>query len=209
MLGRPAPSATTYYRNRQFMFIPPDTPPYRTEADRKALTYTTAPLEADTRILGHPIVHLWVSSTADDGDLYFYLEDVAPDGQAILVTDYQHRIGFATLRSNDEVIPDNPGIDVKPDLPWHGFRKADYDPHVLANGKVAEVVTSLYPTGWMFRKGHSIRLTIAAADWPAFELHPALAPTNRPDALGNVIPTFTFHRGAAQASYLELPMVSR
>ena len=206
-IGRPAPVADTYFRNRAFMFIPPQTPPYRTEADAKALTYTTAPLETDVRILGHPLVHLVASSTADDGDFFFYLEDVAPDGQAILVTEYQHRAGFSRLRDNDELIPGRPGIDVEPELPWHGFARADYDPRVFAGGKTAEVVTALYPTGWMFRKGHSIRLSITAADWPTFELHPALSPTNRPGDPRNVTPTITLHRGTGSGSYVELPIV--
>jgi putative CocE/NonD family hydrolase len=206
-IGRPEPVAKTYYRNRAIMFIPPETAPYRTEADAKALTYTTAPLAADTRILGHPVVHVSASSTAPDGDFFFYLEDVAPDGQAILVSEYQHRAGFARLRSNDEMIPGSTGIDIKPDLPWHGFAGADYDPNVFAGGKVVEIVTALYPTGWMFKKGHSIRLSIAAADWPTFELHPALSPSNRPDDSRNVVPTISLHRGGAGASYLELPVV--
>jgi hypothetical protein len=207
-IGRPAPVGQTYYRNRAFMFLPPETPPYRTEADRKALTYTTTPLAADTRVLGHPIVRLWASSTAPDGDFFLYLEDVAPDGEAILVSEYQHRAGFARLRDNDEMIPGRPGIDIEPELPWHGFAAADYDPNVFAGGKVVEIVAALYPTGWLFRKGHSIRLSIAAADWPTFELHPALSPSNRPNDSGNLVPMVTIHRGTPTASSLELPVVA-
>jgi predicted acyl esterase len=206
-IGRPAPVGQTYYRNRAFMFIPPETPPYRTEADAKALTYTTAPLAADTRVLGHPVVRLWASSTAPDGDFFLYLEDVAPDGQAILVSEYQHRAGFARLRENDEMIP-GAKIDIEPELPWHGFAEADYDPNVFSGGRVVEVVTALYPTGWLFKQGHSIRLSIAAADWPTFELHPALSPGNRPNDPRNLVPTITLHRGGNTASVLELPVVS-
>lgn len=206
-LGRAAPVTPTFLRNREFRFGVPEGLPLRTELDRKTQCYTSAPLERDTRVIGHPIVHLWVSSTADDGDFFFYLEDVNPDGQAFLVTEYQHRAGFATLRNNDEMIPNNPGIDVKPDLPWHGFNAADYNPRIFADGKVAEIVTALYPTAWLFKKGHSVRLSIAAADWPTFSLHPALAPSNRPDGPGTIVPTITIHRGGGRASFVELPVV--
>jgi putative CocE/NonD family hydrolase len=189
------------------MFGVPEGPPIRTELDRKAQVYTSVPLDQDTRVLGHPIVHLWASSTANDGDFFFYLEDVAPDGQATLVSEYGHRAGFATLRNNDEIIPHNPGIDVKPDLPWHGFKAAEYQPRIFAGGHVAEIVTALYPTGWLFKKGHAIRLSITAADWPTFSLHPALAPSNRPDDPKTIVPTITFHWGGARASYVELPVV--
>jgi putative CocE/NonD family hydrolase len=207
--GRPSPGIAAFRRNRQFMFGVPEGPPVRTELDRRGLSYTTAPLDHDTDVIGHPIVHLWASSTAADGDFYFYLEDVDPSGRAVQVTEYQHRAGFSRLVNQDLVIPGHRGIHVEPALPWHGYRAADYDPKVFAGGKVAEVVTALYPTAWRFKRGHSIRLSIAAADWPTFELHPALAPSNRPDAAGNVVPTVTVHWGGVRGSYLQLPIVPR
>ena len=45
-----------------------------------AMTYTTAPLDADMNITGDPVVNLWVSSTATDGDFLAFIYDVAPDG---------------------------------------------------------------------------------------------------------------------------------
>jgi len=38
--------------------------------DRKALTYTTDVLSADLEVTGHPVAHLWVTSTATDGDFF-------------------------------------------------------------------------------------------------------------------------------------------
>ncbi len=207
LLGRPIPPIEAFGRNRQFMVGVPEGLPERTGFDRTGLSYTTSPLARDTDVIGHPIVHLWVSSTADDGDFFFYLEDVDPAGQAVLVTEYQHRAGFARLQSSNLMIPGNSGIRVEPALPWHGFRKSDYDPKVFAGGKVAEVVTALYPTAWRFKRGHSIRLTVESADWPTFELHPKLSPSNRPDAPDNVIPNVTVYQGGARASYVELPIV--
>jgi len=205
--GRPAPTVDRYLKNRQFMFGVPDDLPFRTELDRQVLTYTTEPLSGDTEVTGHPIVHVWASSTADDGDVFFFLEDVDRQGRAVLVTEYGHRAGFATLHDNDEMIPRNPGIDVLPDLPWHGYRRADYTDRVFAGGAVVEVVTDLYPTSWLFREGHRIRLSIAASDWPAFRLHPALAPTNDPAAPDTIVPTISVHRGGDRASYVELPVI--
>lgn len=125
------------------------------------------------------------------------------------MTEYQHRAGFDRLVDNDLMIPGHTGIDVKPDLPWHGFREADYTDRVFADGAVVRVTTSLYPTSWLFRAGHSIRLSIAAADWPVFDLHPELSPQNRPDADDNVVPTITIHRGGEEGSYVELPVIPR
>lgn len=207
VIGKPPFGAETFGRSRQQMFGIAETLPYRTEMDKQSLTYTTEPLTEDTEVTGHPIVHVWASSTADYGDFFFYLEDVDENGESVLVTDYYHRAGFATLVDNDEMIPNNPGIDVLPDLPWHGYREADYTDRVFADGAIVEVVTDLQPTSWVFKAGHRIRLSIATADWPVFELHPKLSPSNRPDGPDNIVPTITIHRGGERASYIELPII--
>ena len=52
----------------------------RAKLDRRLLTYTSPPLRQDTEITGHPIVTLWVASSATDGAFYVYLEDVDERG---------------------------------------------------------------------------------------------------------------------------------
>ena len=207
--GKPAPASLVFYHNRQQMFIPAETPPMRTEKDKQCLTYTTAPLEEDTEVTGHPVLQVWVSSTADYGDFFFYLEDVDESGEAVLVTEYGHRAGFKKLVDNNEMIPNNPGIDILPDLPWHGFKKSDYTDRVFADKAIVKIVRDLYPTSWVFKKGHRIRVSIACADWPTFRLHPKLSPANNPDDKNNIIPKITVHRDKDHPSHIELPIISR
>ncbi|MCP4344130.1 MAG: CocE/NonD family hydrolase [Desulfobacterales bacterium] len=181
----------------------------RNEKDLKCLTYTmTDPLEQDTEVTGHPIVHLWVSSTADYGDFFVYLEDVDESGDAYFVTDGLHRAGFATLMPNEDMLltPDS-GIDVLPDLPWHGYDQADYTDGIFAGGNIAEVVFDLQPTSWVFKKGHRIRVSIACADWPTFFLHPKLSPGNDPEDPDNIVPTITVYRDSEHRSRIELPVI--
>ena len=207
LIGSQVPGIATFGRNRQFMFGVPEVPPRRDSLERNGFVFTTAPLQRDTDVIGHPVVRIWASSTTPDGDFFFYLEDVGPDGAAVLVTEYQHRAGFNTLRDPDGLIPGNTGIRIGPRLPWHGFRQADYDPRVFAGGKVVEIVTALYPTAWRFRAGHRIRLSVMNADWPTFELNPSLSPSNRPDAPDNTVPTITLHQGGKYRSRIELPIL--
>ena len=47
-------------------------------------------------------------------------------------------------------------IDVLPELPWHGYEKADADPEVFANGSIVKLTIDLMPTSWVFKTGHSI-----------------------------------------------------
>lgn len=186
----------------------PSAPPIRTEKDKQCVTYTSAPLDANTEVTGHPILHLFVSSTAPDGDFFVYLEDVDEDGEALLVTEGQLRAGFAHIESNDSMIlAGAKGIDVKPELPWHGFEKADYNPEIFANGAVVELVIDFFPTSWVFRKDHRIRVSIACADYPTFPLNPAISPQNDPKAEDNRIPTVQIHRGGVHASHVELPII--
>jgi hypothetical protein len=178
----------------------------RNDKDLKCLTYTSQPLEEDTEVTGHPIVHLWASSRAEYGDFFVYLEDVDEEGDAYLITDGQLRAGFEKLLPNEDMLPQGAGIDVLPDLPWHGFNESDYTERVFAGGNEVEVVIDLLPTSWVIKKGHSIRVSIACADWPTFRLHPELCPTNVPTECLSA-PTITVYRDANHPSRIELPVI--
>ncbi|MCP4104231.1 MAG: CocE/NonD family hydrolase, partial [Desulfobacteraceae bacterium] len=179
----------------------------RTELDEKCLTYTSVPVEQNTEVTGHPIVHLWVSSTADYGDFFVYLEDVDENGEAYYITDGMLRAGFAGLVPNEEMLSSGDDTDILPDLPWHGYDQDDYADGILANENIVELVFDLMPTSWVIKKGHSIRVSVACADWPTLRLHPELSPANDPEDPDNIIPTITVHRGEAYPSRIELPVV--
>jgi len=48
----------------------------------QALTYVAEPLASDVELIGFPVVTLYVSSTANDGDFHVFLSQVQPDGTA-------------------------------------------------------------------------------------------------------------------------------
>jgi len=192
------------------MGIVPDKLPIRTDKDKKCLHYTSWPMSEPVEVTGHPIVRMWVSSTAEYGDFFVYLEDVAPNGQVLLITEGMLRAGFANLYDNDLIIHSGKtGIDVVPDLPWHGYEKKHYTDKILAGNKVVELVFDLKPTSWVFRKGHKIRISIACADWPTFRLHPKLAPNNKPGDPENNVPTVTIYRDAERPSGVMLPIIPK
>ncbi len=179
----------------------------RTEKDEQCLTYTSGPMEQDTEVTGHPVVHLWASSTSDYGDFFAYLEDVDENGESYFVTDGMHRAGFGTLMPNENMLSSGTDIDILPDIPWHGYNQADFTDRIFAGGNIAEVVFDLMPVSWVFKEGHRIRVSIACADWPTFSLHPGLSPTNDPEDPDNIIPMITVHRGEAYPSRIELPVI--
>lgn len=198
------------YKTSRWQMFQPDELPVRTEMDKLSLTYTTAPMTQDTEVTGHPIVEFWVSSTANNGDFFIYLEDVDENGEAILVTEGLLRAGFNGLYDNDTMIMRGEyGIDVLPELPWHGYEESQYNPNVFADGNVVHLTVDLLPTSWVFKEGHSIRVSIACADWPTFEILPELSPTNDPADPNNIVPVITVFRDDDHPSNILLPVIPR
>jgi len=159
--------------------------PGRRRADRKLLCYTSRPLEQPMEVTGPPIVNLFVSSTAGDGEFFAYLEDVSPQGHVSYVTEGElralHRLsGSAPLYSGP--------------APYHSFKRSDGLP--LAPGELATLRFAMIPTSFSFGKGHSIRLALAGADRDHFALLPGPPPT------------WLIHRDADHASFIELPVMA-
>ena len=171
-----------------------------TESDKKRLTYTTAPLSQDTEVTGHPIITIMLKATIPDADVFAYLEDVAPDGTSIYLTEGNLRASFQALRDPQTMIgaPANV-LRVRPDLPWHGYEQAHQTPEPLANGKEVTLTFDLNPTSWVFKAGHCIRVSIAGADAPSFALNPALAAADKKA-------TYSIREGVS-GSFIELPII--
>jgi predicted acyl esterase len=198
------------YKTNRWQMFEPDELPVRTEMDKLCLTYTTAPLAKDTEVTGHPIVEFWASSTANNGDFFFYLEDVDENGEAILVTEALLRAGFNELYDNNTMIMDGiTGVDVLPELPWHGYKKSQYNDNVFENDNIVQLTVDLLPTSWVFKDGHSIRVSIACADWPTFEILQELSPSNDPSDPNNIVPDITIFRDADHPSSIMLPIIPR
>jgi putative CocE/NonD family hydrolase len=185
--------------------IPPQGAPDMTAQDADSMCYTTSPLHSNTEVTGHPVVRLWVSADAGDIDVFAYLEDVDEKGRSLMVTEGQLRSGWASLQDKNSATDCD--IEVQPGLPWHGYEKDQYQPGLLENDRVVELVFDLQPTSWTFKAGHRIRLAITGANWPDFELHPKLSPGNNPDAENNVLPTIQIQRRAGYRSSITLPVI--
>ena len=159
--------------------------PDRSGPDEKLLVYTSGPLGRDMEVTGHPVVTLFVSSTAEDGNFLAYLEDVDEEGRVRYVTEGGLRAIHRRLS-----VENPPYVQV---VPYRTFRHEDAMP--LVPGEVAELVFDLLPTSYLFREGHSIRVALAGADRSHF------------DTLFDEPPTVRFYRDGAHASRIDLPVV--
>jgi putative CocE/NonD family hydrolase len=155
----------------------------RRERDAELLFWESPPLESDLEMTGHPIVALYVSwDDTDDGRVFAYLEDVAPDGRVAYVSEGQ-------LRAMHRRVADEGPYETP--APWHSYCRADATP--VRAGQTAEMRFDLLPISWLFRRGHRLRLVVTANDADHFEVH---APT-----------TLRIHRGFGRASRIELPVM--
>lgn len=152
--------------------------------DEKGLTYTTHTFGRDLQVTGHPLAHLWVTSSAEDGDFFAYLEDVDRDGASRYVSE-------GALRASHRALSEPPVPLVG--LPYHRSFLSDLAP--LPRDPV-ELAFDLFPISWVFAAGHRIRVTITCADRDN-----ALTPTQASP------PRVRLHRSPAHPSRLVLPVV--
>jgi putative CocE/NonD family hydrolase len=157
----------------------------RAEEDKKLLTYTSAPLEADVEITGHPIVTFFVTSTHTDGAFFVYLEDVDENGKVTYLTEGELRA--LHRRVSNEQSP------TKLPVPYHTFLKKDAMP--LVPGQVAELKIGLQPISALVKKGHRLRVAIASHDKDTFIRIPA-----------DGTPVIAVKRGL---SMIELPVIKK
>jgi uncharacterized protein len=155
--------------------------------DRKGLTYTSERLSADIEVTGHPVVHLWVSSTSQDGDFHAFLEEV--DGE----TNKSRFVTNGMIRASNRALSTRaPWSDLG--LPYH--RCWDVDAKPLTPGEIVELAFDLYPISYVFRRGNRIRLTVTGANAPIY-----------PGIKEDPAPRVTVYRYGAYSSYIELPVI--
>ena len=160
--------------------------PDRTDADKRLLVYDTPPLDSDTEITGHPVVHLYLRSNATDGQFFVYLETVDSDGRVRMLTEGQLR-GLHRKVSNGTP-------PYKMFGPYHSLKEKDALP--LVPGEIVGIAFDLFPISVLLKKGQRIRLAIAGADADVF------API-----AGCESPEITVERNSVYASYIDLPII--
>ncbi len=159
-------------RWRSLLSLVPGDYPDRRARDAVLLTYDTPALDLDMEVTGYPAVRLFVSWDDPDGaQVIAYLEEVRPDGEVAYITE---GILAALHRS-----------------PERTFRR-EHAAELNAD-QIVEMAFELLPCSHLFRRGNSIRLSIAGADGDHFR---------RPSAR-----SLQVHRSQRFPSRLELPVV--
>jgi putative CocE/NonD family hydrolase len=144
------------------------------------VVYQGAPLAQDTEVTGPITATLYASSTAADTDFVVKLLDVDPDDQM----------------SQSEAPPGYWHL-VQPGYLKGTFRsyKSQYRTQTpIPVGQVVRYDIEVWPTSWLFRKGHRIGITVSSSD--------ALAagPNTNPAQV-------TIHHSAQYPSQIVLPLI--
>jgi predicted acyl esterase len=143
--------ATYYTGNGSDIWKAGTTYDWKPLPDGTGLGFVTAPLTADTMVLGSGSVDLWISSTSPDTDLEVTVSEVRADGSEIYVQSGWLRTSRRTL---DEAAS-------TPLRPVHTGLEADAA-DLPGGGAFTPVRVELFPMGHPFRAGSRIRLTIDA-----------------------------------------------
>jgi uncharacterized protein len=128
------------------------TPPYHwlDNPPGSAASYLTAPLKADTTVIGAGYLRLWVRSSRRDVDLQATISEVRPDGKETFVQG-------GWLRTLGRVLDKHKSRPLEPVL---SLRTRDAAP--LPRHRFVKLTIPLYYEGHAFRKGSRIRVTISA-----------------------------------------------
>ncbi|MER6528667.1 CocE/NonD family hydrolase [Streptomyces sp. NPDC001508] len=157
----------------------------RRQFDAARLAYTSEPLTRDLEITGHPVVHLNITSTREDGNFFVYLEAVRPDGVSCYLTEGQLRA------LHRKVWADSPFDALGPQ---HSCLERDAEP--LTPGKPATLDFALQPISARLPKGYRLRVCLAGSNKTRFAHVPA----------DGAPPLLNFRRGLA-GCYIDLPVV--
>ncbi|HEX4009848.1 MAG TPA: CocE/NonD family hydrolase [Solirubrobacteraceae bacterium] len=114
-----------------------------------AASYVTAPLAANTVVIGGGSVQLWIKASAPSVDLQATVSEVRPDGKETFVQDGWVRAGERSLAAGSTLLE-----------PVLSLRRAAAAP--LPSGRYALVTVPLYYEGHAYRAGSRIRVTVAA-----------------------------------------------
>lgn len=131
---------------------------------RRILTFTSDPFAEDTEVTGPIVLNLWASSTGEDTQFIVKIMDVAPlsaeVAQAVEVLDVAapaQQVTEGWLRASHRALDHGRSTEFSP---YHTHTS----PEPLEPGTIYQFAIEIWPTCWVFRQGHRLRLDLAALD---------------------------------------------
>jgi uncharacterized protein len=161
------------------------------------VSFETPPLDADTEITGPLAAVLWVSSSAEDMDLFLTLRNIDPDGKDVMETGQQ---GLPVPVAKGWLRVSHRELDPEKSLPYRPYHRHQRRLYLKA-GEIVKVEVEIWPTCMVFKKGHRIRLDIQPRDGLGSSHYMHYHADYNSGA------TNTVYAGGDRASYLLLPVI--
>lgn len=163
---------------------------------RKILTFTSDPVVENFEVTGPIAFNLWASSSSTETQFLVKIYDqpeLAPDlAAAIKLVDVAPPAQLVTegwLKASHRAL--DPARST-PTSPYHSHTKSE----PLEPGKIYPFQIEIWPTCWVFKKGHRIRVELMAFDQQC-QFY-----------LGHLRATDSFYHDADHPSHLVLPVIS-
>jgi uncharacterized protein len=152
----------------------------------------------DTEVTGPIVLNVWVSSTAEDMDIFATIRNIAPDGTDVSemgqLGDSVPCVTKGWLRASHRK------LDAAKSLPYRPYHAHD-EHQWLKSGEVVECQVEIWPTSMVFKKGHKLRLDISPLDGVGTQ-HFTHFPADYNQGAES-----TLHSGGDKPSYLLLPVI--
>ena len=140
------------------------------------LTFTTAPLRAETEITGPSALKLWISSATADADLFIVLRVFDPAGKEVLfqgALDPKTPVGQGWLRASHRK------LDKERSRPYRPYHTHD-EKQPLTPGEVYELDVEIWPTCIVIPPGYRLALSIRGRDYEHDEAAATLSNMKNP-----------------------------
>ena len=122
-------------------------------------TFDSEPMDDDFYINGPIQADVWMSTTAEDAGLVVRVSDLQPDGTARSLAS---GLQTASLRAVDE--DKSRFLDGEMIQPWHPFTGESLQ--AVGSGNVVKVPVEIFSTSALIRKGHRLRISVGASNFP-------------------------------------------
>jgi predicted acyl esterase len=171
---------------------------YRPVSGRTGVSFETPPMENDSEITGPLVLNIWVSSSAEDMDIYATIRNIDPQDKDVCeVGQRGEPVACVTkgwLRASHRK------LDKQRSLPYRPYHAHDTR-QWLTPGEIVECQVEIWPTSMVFRKGHKLRLDISPRDGVG------TGHFTHYNADYNAGAVNTIHSGGERLSYLLLPLI--
>ncbi|WP_298349385.1 CocE/NonD family hydrolase [Ferrimicrobium sp.] len=154
------------------------------ELREDSVCFESEPLLTDVAVVGRPSLHLWISSSATDTDLYWKLLDVYPPSSS-------HPHGFA-MNITDAIFRCR-------------YRDGFENPQAMVPNVVYPLVVQAPDTANLFCRGHRIRILIASSNFPRFDINRNVWPDEHRSRI-SIVARNRVHLGGRFSSHVELPV---